>query len=138
MQVSRFSVLIVSGLLWSCESKPAGPVAVAETKVAPQPEVKPQRTTAALTRVNERNKVCMVNDQYMGRDQIPVTVEGKAYFGCCPMCEDRLKRDSAIRAAIDPVTRHVVDKALAVIGKTESGKVLYFENVESFQRYGGS
>ena len=31
-------------------------------------------------------QVCMVNDAYMAKDQIPVPVNGKIYYGCCQMC----------------------------------------------------
>jgi YHS domain-containing protein len=90
---------------------------------------------SSLTRVANPSEVCMVNDQFMGREQIPVAVDGKTYYGCCAMCKARLERDASIRAATDPVTGRTVDKARAVIGKTESGSVLYFETAETFARY---
>lgn len=31
------------------------------------------------------NLVCMVNDAYMGKEQIEVPFEGKMYYGCCNM-----------------------------------------------------
>ena len=37
---------------------------------------------AALTEVTDPSQVCMVNDQFMGRAQIPVSVGGKTYYGC--------------------------------------------------------
>lgn len=89
---------------------------------------------AALTRV-EPSKVCMVNNAYMGREQIPVQVQGKTYFGCCEMCEGRLAKDPSSRMATDPVSGKTVDKASAVIGKDESGAVLYFENEKNFVAY---
>ena len=45
--------------------------------------------TPALQEV-DAIKVCMVNDQLFAKDQIPVEVEGKTYFGCCEMCKARL------------------------------------------------
>src|SRR5690606_17886247 len=30
--------------------------------------------------------VCMVNDEYMGKKQIPVVVGATTYYGCCDMC----------------------------------------------------
>ncbi|HEY8944796.1 MAG TPA: hypothetical protein VIM73_11060, partial [Polyangiaceae bacterium] len=80
-----------------------------------------------LVVVQERNEVCMVNDQYMGRDQIPVTIAGKTYYGCCPMCKGRLEQDATARMAKDPVTGNSVDKATAAIGRAPSGQVFYFE-----------
>jgi YHS domain-containing protein len=81
------------------------------------------------------NKVCMVNDQLFAKDQIPVEVEGKTYYGCCEMCKGRLASDAAIRQAIDPLTGVTVDKATAVKAADESGSILYFENAESLKTY---
>lgn len=89
----------------------------------------------ALQRV-ETKKVCMVNNQVFDKDQIPVTVEGKTYYGCCEMCKDRLTKDAAIRSAVDPVSGKPVDKATAVIGALPDGKVLYFESEATFGQYG--
>jgi YHS domain-containing protein len=78
----------------------------------------------------------MVNNQYMGRPQIPVSVNGKTYFGCCEMCKGKLERDVAARTATDPVSGRQVDKAAALIGKTSTGDVLYFESQDTFAAYG--
>lgn len=97
-------------------------------------------TTAALaeplTRVDAKH-VCMVNNTAFEKDQIPVEVGGKTYFGCCEMCKGRLAQDSAVRSAVDPVSGRAVDKAAAVIGKTPDGKVLYFENEKNLAVYAG-
>ena len=77
----------------------------------------------------------MVNNQFMGRPQIPIVVEGKTYYGCCEMCKDRLAKDSAARTAVDPVSSKPVDKAVAVIAKAESGAALYFESEATFAAY---
>jgi YHS domain-containing protein len=77
----------------------------------------------------------MVNNQYMGRPQIPTTVEGKTYYGCCPMCKGRLETEVSARTAKDPVSGRDVDKALAVIGKRENGDVLYFESRQTLAAY---
>ena len=80
-------------------------------------------------------RVCMVNDTVFDKDQIPVAVEGKTYFGCCQMCKGRLAQDAAIRQATDPVSGKSVDKAKAVLGATPDGKVLYFESDKTFAAY---
>jgi YHS domain-containing protein len=90
---------------------------------------------AALTEVTDPSQVCMVNNQYMGRPQIPTTVEGKTYYGCCPMCKGRLEKESSARTAKDPVSGRDVDKAVAVIGKQENGDVLYFESRQTLAAY---
>jgi YHS domain-containing protein len=90
---------------------------------------------SSLVLVQERNQVCMVNDQYMGREQIPVTIAERTYYGCCPMCKGRLERDAGARAAKDPVSGRLVDKATAVIGRAPSGQVFYFENEDTLRQY---
>src|SRR4030095_12571146 len=77
-------------------------------------------------------RVCMVNNTLFDKDQIPVAVEGKTYFGCCEMCKGRLAQDASIRAAHDPVSGKSVDKAKAVLGATPDGKILYFESDKTF------
>ncbi len=107
------------------EPPPAASVAPAAKAPAP----------AVLTRVSAASLVCMVNDRFMGSEQIPVTVGDRTYYGCCASCKAKLENDASARTGIDPVTRKSVDKAKAVIGKTDSGKVLYFESDETFARY---
>jgi YHS domain-containing protein len=95
----------------------------------------PAMNSTGLTRVTDRSLVCMVNNQFMGRPQIPVQVEGKTYYGCCEMCKDRLAKDSTARTGVDPVSNRPIDKSLAVIAKAESGAALYFENEANFAAY---
>ena len=96
-----------------------------------------ETTTEAKPALQEVDsiKVCMVNDQLFAKDQIPVEVEGKTYFGCCEMCKARLAEDEAIRHAVDPNTGATVDKATAVKAADASGAIFYFESSESFATY---
>jgi YHS domain-containing protein len=105
------------------------------TPPAPSAPAPMAPTAAALTEVTDVSQVCMVNNQYMGRPQIPTTVEGKTYYGCCPMCKGRLEKEASARTAKDPVSGRDVDKAVAVIGKQENGDVLYFESRETLAAY---
>lgn len=105
------------------------PQAVGTTLVSPAP------SAASLTRVEDASQVCMVNDHYMGKPQIPVTVGSKTYFGCCAMCKQKLETDPGARTALDPVTGRSVDKASAVIGRDATGKVYYFENEATMARF---
>jgi YHS domain-containing protein len=91
---------------------------------------------AAPLQKAEAKRVCMVNDTVFPKDQIPVQVDGKTYFGCCEMCKGRLATDEAVRYAKDPVSGKTVDKATAVIGATPDGKVLYFESEKTFKAFG--
>ena len=90
---------------------------------------------APLTQV-ESKKVCMINERFMDKDQIPVVVDGKTYYGCCEMCKERLAKDASKRSAVDPVSGKTVDKAKAVIGADAEGKVYYFENEANLKKYG--
>ncbi len=92
---------------------------------------------AGMTRVTDASQVCMVNNQFMGKPQIPVAVEGRTYYGCCAMCKDKLEKDPAARTAQDPVTGEQVDKTTAVIIKDATGKVLYFASEDTLRRYRG-
>ncbi len=97
-------------------------------------ETASQPAAAKLTRV-EAKKVCMVNNAVFGKDQIPVEVQGKTYYGCCEMCKERLAKDAASRTSVDPITGQPVDKATAVIGVLDDGTVFYFESEKTFSDY---
>ena len=90
--------------------------------------------TAKVKRV-EAKKVCMVNNAVLSNDQIPVSVDGRTYYGCCNMCKGRLANDPEARRAIDPVSKKPVDKARAIIGAAPDGKVLYFESEKNLRQY---
>ena len=91
-------------------------------------------TNSKLTKV-EPIKVCMVNDQLFDKDQIPVVVDGKTYYGCCKMCEKTLAEKEEFRVAKDPVSNKDVDKAKAVIGAGKDGKTYYFESEKTLKEY---
>ncbi|HYI11903.1 MAG TPA: hypothetical protein VEK57_22800 [Thermoanaerobaculia bacterium] len=96
-----------------------------------QEDVKP---AGKLTKV-EPKTVCMINEHAMGKDQIPVEVDGKTYYGCCDMCKKALASDASKRSAADPVTGKQVDKAKAVIAAQADGRVFYFESDETLKKY---
>ncbi len=83
----------------------------------------------------EAKYVCMMNNKAFDKPQMAVEVEGKTYYGCCPMCKDILQKDASKRSAKDPVSGNAVDKASAVIGTDAHGMVYYFENEENFNKY---
>ena len=96
-----------------------------------QDDVKP---SGKLTRV-ETKMVCMVNERNMGKEQIPIEIDGRVYYGCCEMCKKALAADATKRVAKDPVSGKQVDKATAVIAAQENGQVFYFESEESLAKY---
>ena len=91
--------LIVAGCTPRAEK--ASPVAAEpEQATLPAAPAAPPSAPAprpGLTEVTDPSQVCMVNNQYMGRPQIPTTVEGKTYYGCCPMCKGRLEKEAAVQ-----------------------------------------
>lgn len=83
----------------------------------------------------EAQYVCMMNNKAFNKPQIAIEVEGKTYYGCCPMCADKLKNDTSLRTATDPVSGKSVDKANAVIGADAYGMTYYFENKKNFDKF---
>ena len=96
-----------------------------------QDDAKP---SGKLSRV-ETKMVCMINEHAMGKEQIPIEIEGRTYYGCCDMCKKALAADAAKRVAVDPVSGKQVDKATAVIAAQEDGRVFYFESDASLAKY---
>jgi YHS domain-containing protein len=83
----------------------------------------------------EAKYVCMINNQRFNKEQIPVAVGNRTYYGCCQMCKDKLRNDPRSRAAIDPVSKKKVDKATAIIGVDAEGSAYYFENAENLKQF---
>lgn len=83
----------------------------------------------------EAKYVCMINNQRFNKEQIPIAVGNRTYYGCCQMCKDKLRNDPRSRAAIDPVSKKRVDKATAIIGVDADGSAYYFENAENLKQF---
>lgn len=129
--LGSLSLLMLSLASASCQEKrEAGPVSQIE---APPAATAPVAT--GLRRVSDVKKVCMVNNTVFDRDQIPIQVGDKTYYGCCEMCKERLANDPEVRYAMDPVSGARVDKASAVIAALPDGTTLYFENEANLQEY---
>jgi YHS domain-containing protein len=93
--------------------------------------------SSALTKVDSKY-VCMMTNQLFVKEQIPVEVEGKTYYGCCEMCKAKIKNDPESREATDPVSGNKVDKAESVIGASADGSVFYFESEENLEMFNAS
>jgi YHS domain-containing protein len=93
-----------------------------------------QKQGSGLVQV-ETKYVCMINNQRFDKEQIPVQVSGKTYYGCCEMCKTTLRNKPASRVATDPVSGKKVDKASAIIGAAPDGKVFYFENQDNLKKF---
>lgn len=85
----------------------------------------------------EPQYVCMINNKLFDSPQIPVTVGEKTYYGCCPMCKEKLEKSAEARTATDPVSGKTVDKATAIIGAQADGVVHYFENEDNLKKFSG-
>ncbi len=82
------------------------------------------------------DEVCMVNDAFMGKKQLEVKFDGKTYYGCCEMCQERIPKDASVRVAIDPYSKKQIDKSTAIIAVTgDNGEVSYFENKSNYSLY---
>lgn len=135
MNPAIFAILCAF-LLFSC-APAADRESTAESRplTSLTPLIGSSRGLTLVTLVEDPSAVCMVNDRYMGTPQIPVLVEGKTYYGCCKMCEARLKQETRIRFGLDPVSKRSIDKATVVIARSPAGDVLYFESEESLRSY---
>ncbi len=109
-----------------------------------QPQVENTKTAdvfvpAKTYRVGEQvpnDLVCMVNNAFMGKAQIPVPVNGKTYYGCCDMCVYRLNKEEGSRMAIDPFSGKTVDKSEAyIVLKKPNGEVYYFESEANYHAF---
>lgn len=91
---------------------------------------------AGLVRLDEHAHVCMLSNRYLGdRPHVPVEVDGKTYYGCCPSCASRLAAHPEAREAHDAWTGRPLDKASAIMARDGQNRVLYFENQASFAQY---
>ena len=126
-------LLAAAGAGLACQQDAGSSSAMTPVASAPAPPAGPQ--TAGLRKVEDPKKVCMVNNTVFQKDQIPIEVAGKTYYGCCEMCKERLAKDESVRYATDPVTGARVDKATAVIAAQADGKTVYFENEANFEEY---
>lgn len=128
-------VALAAVLFTSCESKKTEiKTAVAENKSATKEVVQNNNSQKGINVPN--NMVCMVNDAYMGKEQIEVPFEGKMYYGCCNMCKEKIPKDESARYATDPHSLKKISKAdayIVIIGN--NNEVAYFENEENYQQF---
>lgn len=94
-----------------------------------------EENSGELLKKVEAKYVCMINNRLFDSPQIPTEVNGKTYYGCCPMCKAKLENNVDARTSTDPVSKNIVDKATAIIGAQADGTVHYFENEENMKKF---
>ncbi len=78
--------------------------------------------------VTDKSLVCMMQDTVLKKPGVPLTFAGKNYYGCCPMCKEKMVADpEKYLFAADPVSKKRIDKADAYVYELE-GSALYFES----------
>lgn len=131
-----FIAIVTAFFLFSCSSEQEKS-SVNTPPHAMAQDAAQQASTNQKFEIVPNEKVCMVNDRFMGIKQIPIEVEGITYYGCCPDCVKKLQENlGGVRYAKDPVSGEKVDKASAVIIKNnEDGMVQYFGSEASANQF---
>ncbi len=136
MTIQQSIALGIAILAGACAPRSEPAAVPKEAPVAPAAAaVSPEDPNSPLVAIADRQGVCNVTDRYMGTPQIPVTVDGRVYYGCCEMCKGRLQSEANTRTAVDPISGKSVDKALATLGRERNGSVVYFDNQSNFEAY---
>ncbi len=97
-------------------------------------ETNTEQTTALLKQVEVRF-VCMQTNKAFDKEQVPVTIDGVVYFGCCDNCNKTLSSKEESRYATDPVSKKRINKAEAVVGAAADNSIYYFESVENLKAF---
>ncbi len=132
--ISLFVLLILLLMLSSCTNEEKQKT---ENPIHKNAEESPKSTEVSADlnsnyEIVPNEKVCMVNDRYMGASQIPIDVSGITYYGCCENCIKKLQNNlNDVRFGGNPIADTKVDKASAVIVQDKnSGNVFYFASKE--------
>lgn len=129
-------ILPLAVMVMSCNQ---GAVETNSDQVSSEVVEMPQPVTSFAFHIGDQvpnDLVCMVNDEYMGKKQIPVAFGGNTYYGCCDMCVQRIPNDELVRKAADPLTGEEVDKANAyIVLMNETGAVAYFSSKSNYEAF---
>ena len=137
--ISIVFLILASIILLSCSNEKNQKTETATSTVT---KTTPIQTDSAVTsqesyEIVPNDKVCMVNDRFMGVKQIPIDVDGTTYYGCCEGCVEKLQENiDDVRFGNNPLNKTKVDKASAVIVQDKSnGSVFYFASKEDAQDF---
>lgn len=81
------------------------------------------------------SEVNMVTNRYNREPQSKVIMEGKIYYASGESYVGTIRQNPSLRFAKDPVTNKTIDKAEAVIYVDASGRALYFESGDTYERF---
>lgn len=85
--------------------------------------------------IDDKKFVCMMQDSLQVKPGEPIEIDGKTYYGCCPMCAEKMKTDpSKYTKAKDPVTGEIVDKSSSYIFAYQ-GDAYYFKSEANRERF---
>lgn len=138
LSASILMVLLISLLLLSCSDKNKKVTQSAtQANVVEQSKTSELATSTQNYEIVPNKKVCMVNDRFMGVDQIPIEVSGIMYYGCCENCVEKLQKNlEDVRFGSNPLNNKKVDKASAIIVQDKSsGGVFYFDTKEDAKKF---
>ena len=86
-------------------------------------------------RVDDRSRVCMMQDSMQPKPGLAHEYQGKTYWLCCQMCVQAFTADPERYAhAKDPVNGALVDKATAP-AYALNGKAFYFSSEKTLQAF---
>ena len=126
--ISILFLIFASIILLSCANDKKDKTETALLSVTKTKPIQMNSTVASQTtyEIVPNDKVCMVNDRFMGVEQIPIDVEGTTYYGCCQGCVDKLQKNiDNVRFGSNPINDVKVDKANAVIVQDKSKGSVY-------------
>ena len=138
LSIGVLILLLFSVLFLSCSNKKKK---VAESVTEPTIEISLTADEAIAPSENyeivPNDKVCMVNDRFMGVAQIPIEANGTTYYGCCENCVEKLQKNlNDVRFGSNPLNDKKVDKASAIIVQDKnSGSVFYFSSKEDAKTF---
>lgn len=138
LSIGLVMLLLLSMLLLSCADKNKEVTESAlQLNTEVSKKIKENNSAAQNYEIVPNDKVCMVNDRFMGVTQIPIEANGTTYYGCCENCVEKLQKNLGdVRFGVNPLNDSKVDKASAIIVQDKnSGSVFYFISKEDAQTF---
>ena len=90
---------------------------------------------AQAQNIDDRTRVCMMQDSLQVKPGTPIEIDGKTYYGCCSMCAGKMKANPAkYTKAKDPVSSALVDKSGAFVF-AHNGSIYYFESEDTRKKF---